>query len=213
VVNFTPRPLYPRGKSPWYPLDRRLGRPSSRSGRFGGKKNLDPAGIPTPTPWSSSLCTSLNVRDQVSLPYRPKGKNYSFVHSSFDVNLNIYKLTAVSSAVTRYLIFCLLKRRLSGKDGRRFLAETKFCHRMLVSIEHRWKCIIRRQIIHKLGEFDLILKFSCVTKILLWPNLRLGIKERAGRSRVIKRFLPDREIYSRKSSKNSERMKHNKLLL
>jgi hypothetical protein len=25
VVNFTPRPLYPQGRSPWYPLDRRLG--------------------------------------------------------------------------------------------------------------------------------------------------------------------------------------------
>jgi hypothetical protein len=24
VVSFTPRPLYPQGKSPWYPLDRRL---------------------------------------------------------------------------------------------------------------------------------------------------------------------------------------------
>jgi hypothetical protein len=35
VVNFTRRPLYPRGKSPRYPLDRRLGGPQSRSGRFG----------------------------------------------------------------------------------------------------------------------------------------------------------------------------------
>jgi hypothetical protein len=25
VVSFTPRSLYPQGKSPWYPLDRRLG--------------------------------------------------------------------------------------------------------------------------------------------------------------------------------------------
>jgi hypothetical protein len=25
VVSFTPRPLYPQGKSPLYPLDRRLG--------------------------------------------------------------------------------------------------------------------------------------------------------------------------------------------
>jgi len=25
VVSFTPQPLYPQGKSPWYPLDRRLG--------------------------------------------------------------------------------------------------------------------------------------------------------------------------------------------
>jgi hypothetical protein len=29
VVNFTPRPLYPQGKSPRYPLDRRLGGPQS----------------------------------------------------------------------------------------------------------------------------------------------------------------------------------------
>jgi hypothetical protein len=40
VVNFTPRPLYPRGKSPRYPLDRRLGRPQSRSGRSGEEKPL-----------------------------------------------------------------------------------------------------------------------------------------------------------------------------
>jgi hypothetical protein len=32
VVRFTPRPLYPEGKSSWNPLDRRLGGPQSRSG-------------------------------------------------------------------------------------------------------------------------------------------------------------------------------------
>jgi hypothetical protein len=32
VVSFTPQPLYPRGKSPRYPLDRRLGGPQSQSG-------------------------------------------------------------------------------------------------------------------------------------------------------------------------------------
>jgi hypothetical protein len=31
--------LYPQGKSPWYPLDRRLGGPQSRSGRGGEEKN------------------------------------------------------------------------------------------------------------------------------------------------------------------------------
>jgi hypothetical protein len=35
------RPLYPQGKSPWYPLDRRLGGPQSWSGR-GDKKNFQP---------------------------------------------------------------------------------------------------------------------------------------------------------------------------
>jgi hypothetical protein len=43
VVSFTPLPLYPRGKSPQYPLDRRLGGPQSQSGRLG---ELRPLGRP-----------------------------------------------------------------------------------------------------------------------------------------------------------------------
>jgi hypothetical protein len=39
VVSFTPRPLYSQGKSPCYPLDRRLGGPQNRSGRGGEDKN------------------------------------------------------------------------------------------------------------------------------------------------------------------------------
>jgi hypothetical protein len=42
VVSFTPWPLYPQGKSPWYPLDRRLGGTQSRSGRGGEEKNSQP---------------------------------------------------------------------------------------------------------------------------------------------------------------------------
>jgi hypothetical protein len=45
VVSFTPLLLYPRGKSPQYPLDRRLGGPQYRSGRRGGEKNLALPGI------------------------------------------------------------------------------------------------------------------------------------------------------------------------
>jgi hypothetical protein len=38
----------PRGKSPWYPLDRRLGGPQTRSGRSGEEKNSQtPPGIET----------------------------------------------------------------------------------------------------------------------------------------------------------------------
>jgi hypothetical protein len=44
VVSFTPRLLYPQGKSPLYPLDRRPGRTRSRSGHSGGeKKNSQPS--------------------------------------------------------------------------------------------------------------------------------------------------------------------------
>jgi hypothetical protein len=44
VVIFTPRPLYPQGKVPWYPLDRRLGGPQSRSG--GGDEEKNPRPLP-----------------------------------------------------------------------------------------------------------------------------------------------------------------------
>jgi hypothetical protein len=44
VVTFTAWQLYPRVKTPLYPLDRRLCRPQSRSGRCSEEKNFDPAG-------------------------------------------------------------------------------------------------------------------------------------------------------------------------
>jgi hypothetical protein len=37
-----PLPLYPQGKSPWYPLDRKLGEPQSQSGHSGVEKNSQP---------------------------------------------------------------------------------------------------------------------------------------------------------------------------
>jgi hypothetical protein len=45
VVSFMPLPIYPRGKSPWYPLDTRLGGSQIRSGQFGEEKILDLPGL------------------------------------------------------------------------------------------------------------------------------------------------------------------------
>jgi hypothetical protein len=53
VVSFIPLPLYRRGMSPRYPLDRRLGGPQSQSGRYGKEKN--PLLLPGIEPRSSSL--------------------------------------------------------------------------------------------------------------------------------------------------------------
>jgi hypothetical protein len=50
VVSFTPRPLYPQGKSPWYPLDRRLGGPQSRSVHGGEEVSSQP--LPGIEPWN-----------------------------------------------------------------------------------------------------------------------------------------------------------------
>jgi len=42
VVSATPHPLYPQGKSPQYPLDRRLGGTQSWPGHGVKKKNSQP---------------------------------------------------------------------------------------------------------------------------------------------------------------------------
>jgi hypothetical protein len=47
VVSFTPQPLYPRGKRPRSPLDRRFGGPQSRSGWYRVEKILDRTGTRT----------------------------------------------------------------------------------------------------------------------------------------------------------------------
>jgi hypothetical protein len=50
VISFTPLPLYPLGKSPQFPMDRK----QSRSSRREEEKVLDSTGIRTPAPRSSS---------------------------------------------------------------------------------------------------------------------------------------------------------------
>jgi hypothetical protein len=54
VVGFTALDSLPPGKSSRYPLDRRLGVPQSRSGRYEKVKILYPTGTGTPTSQSSS---------------------------------------------------------------------------------------------------------------------------------------------------------------
>jgi hypothetical protein len=54
MVSLTPRPLYPRGKSPRYPLDRRQDGLQSWLWRRGEEKILHPTGTRNPTPRSSS---------------------------------------------------------------------------------------------------------------------------------------------------------------
>jgi hypothetical protein len=74
VVSFTPRPLYPQGKSPCYPLDRRLGGPQKRSGHGGEEKNSQPPRTPIVKPvtqrytdWAiTALGSSLFISESVS---------------------------------------------------------------------------------------------------------------------------------------------------
>jgi len=54
VVSFKPRPLYPRGKNPQGPSDRRLRAHKCRSGRDGEEKNIPLLPLPGIEPRSSS---------------------------------------------------------------------------------------------------------------------------------------------------------------
>jgi hypothetical protein len=45
VVSFTPQPIYPHGRGPRYPFDRRLGGPQNRSGRGAMVLNDSTVGI------------------------------------------------------------------------------------------------------------------------------------------------------------------------
>jgi hypothetical protein len=79
VVSFTPRPLYPQGKSPWYPLDRKLGGPQSRSGRGGEEKNSQPPpGIVPKNPDHVAHIPTL-----YRLSYRGSGRRY------YNINLDL----------------------------------------------------------------------------------------------------------------------------
>jgi hypothetical protein len=65
------RPLYPQGKSPWYPLGRKLDGPQSRSGRGGEEKNTQPPlGIEprsSDRPAGSQSMYRLNTQQSISM--------------------------------------------------------------------------------------------------------------------------------------------------
>jgi hypothetical protein len=88
VVNFTPRPLYPRGKSPQYPLYTKLCGPQNQSGRRGEKTILDPTGTRTQTqsfsPYPVAIPTALCW---LSLLFHTTLKQIQFVLFGFQSSL------------------------------------------------------------------------------------------------------------------------------
>jgi hypothetical protein len=69
-----PSPLYPQGKSPRYPLHRRLGRPQNRSGRGYEEKNLRPYRELKPGRIAHSLVTLLTELPVLRNSYIVLGK-------------------------------------------------------------------------------------------------------------------------------------------
>jgi hypothetical protein len=68
-----PRPLYPQGKAPWYPWNRRLGVPQNRYGHGGEEKNFKPLlGIKHPI--IQTVAQKINITRLLNLLQR----KYSF---------------------------------------------------------------------------------------------------------------------------------------
>jgi hypothetical protein len=86
VVSFKPRPLYSQGKSPWYPLDRRLSGSQSRSGRGGEEKNSQlPPGIEpynTDRPVRSPALYRLSYHGS-PVEVIPQGITVTIIHDHF----------------------------------------------------------------------------------------------------------------------------------
>jgi hypothetical protein len=122
VVSFTPRPLYPRGRSPLYPLDRRLGGPQSRSGRHGEVKILESTGTRTSTPRSS--CPS-----PVTIP-----TTLSRLHLTLCIGENLVKWPKNERVL----------ERKEFKQGRTWTARVRFViyHRNNVTLGTRSWCIL-----------------------------------------------------------------------
>jgi hypothetical protein len=89
VVSFTPRLLYPQGKSPRYPLDRRLYGPQSHSWRGSEEK------IPSPH-WESNPRTSI-----VQLVARSNTKSYH--RRQLDTTLNQFRPPPAPTPTTYFL--------------------------------------------------------------------------------------------------------------
>jgi hypothetical protein len=94
VVSFTPRLLYPRGKSPWYPFDRRLGGPQIGFEHGTEEKNSQPPpGIETPIIRSSSP-QPVDIPTELFLPKSNcQAIQYSFVLQKCTEPCNYYHLS------------------------------------------------------------------------------------------------------------------------
>jgi hypothetical protein len=89
MVNFTPRPLYPQGKSPWYPLGRRLGGLQSQSERGGERKNSQPLPVLEPP-----IIQTVAQRYTTEISWLPNtSKNWSGEFWLTHTEINVTNLT------------------------------------------------------------------------------------------------------------------------
>jgi hypothetical protein len=105
VVSFTPRPLYLRGKSPQYPLDRRLGRPQNQFGKHWEENNFWLYRDSNSDPWAIQPVASSYTDCDIRAPYNRElilcwpGKRIGF-------NYEFKAETVEKKLCVRFRLFC-----------------------------------------------------------------------------------------------------------
>jgi hypothetical protein len=87
VVSFTPWPLYPRRKSPQYPVDRRLGGPQSRSWRGGEEKKIPSLLLPGNDPVRPG-CSLVSILTELPWLLAKSSTFYIFIKNWWDSRLH-----------------------------------------------------------------------------------------------------------------------------
>jgi hypothetical protein len=124
VVSFTPQPLYPEGKSPWYPLDRGLGGTQSRSGRGGEEKNSQPPpGIEPYSPNRPARGPALYQLSYHDSYWNDSNTSKSNSHSKEKARYNLFRNLLYKNQKSNiyrtivFLLFCMgVKLGLSPKE-------------------------------------------------------------------------------------------------
>jgi hypothetical protein len=115
VVSFTPRPLYPQGKSPSYPLNRRLGGPQSRSGHGSIEKNSQPPRNPIVEPVLAVNPLGTRVYPNVS-GLAARSENCKW-YSSLPLGAVVSLFVSQSSEFCRHNLLCCLS--VTNTKGKR----------------------------------------------------------------------------------------------
>jgi hypothetical protein len=131
-----PWPLFAWGKSPWYPLDRRLGGPQNRSGRGEEKRSLAPTGTRTPTsqPSSSQLVTIPTVLSHFPIWEEICGHEYSYDMFNFTDrrmwmrNLTLLQCSLVGQLAMLVWSWCPVFQRLSLSPSSVDVMNVVFAH-------------------------------------------------------------------------------------
>jgi hypothetical protein len=126
-VSWRSQPFYPRGNSPRYLLNSRLGGPQNRSGRRGEEKNLTSAGTRTPTSRPSAIPTELS--GSFTLIFKKHSLDHVVLNTKVNVSFSRGKKT-VGGHLCRHISVCRDERQRGAfrSKHRRYLGPLARTH-------------------------------------------------------------------------------------